>query len=145
MDQAFVSNLEGYLYMNMNNLTEHQCKGKCPEFKEEQCNHCLVPDSNYSVFPNSSDYAVGDLVVLSNHDAYEHYHGIYEVKDVDGDHVVIPLFGLVSILKSCVRYPTSAEIKAKKRLSPPIALLVSGLNDVEKYHQRAIAAQGEVS
>ncbi|MDU6055915.1 MAG: hypothetical protein E6667_06910 [Acinetobacter junii] len=26
----------------MNNLTEHKCKGKCPKFKEEQCNHCLV-------------------------------------------------------------------------------------------------------
>lgn len=26
----------------MANLTEHQCKGKCPEFKKEQCNHCLI-------------------------------------------------------------------------------------------------------
>lgn len=26
----------------MSNLTEHQCKGKCPEFKKEQCNHCLI-------------------------------------------------------------------------------------------------------
>jgi hypothetical protein len=29
--------------MNMRtNLTQHKCKGKCPEFKGEQCNHCLV-------------------------------------------------------------------------------------------------------
>lgn len=26
----------------MTNLTEHKCKGKCPEFKGEQCTHCLV-------------------------------------------------------------------------------------------------------
>lgn len=26
----------------MCNLAEHKCKGKCPEFKGEQCNHCLV-------------------------------------------------------------------------------------------------------
>ncbi|WOE40097.1 hypothetical protein [Acinetobacter chinensis] len=26
----------------MNNLTEHQCQGKCPEYKGEQCRHCLV-------------------------------------------------------------------------------------------------------
>ncbi|MCG9239603.1 hypothetical protein [Acinetobacter baumannii] len=26
----------------MTNLTEHKCKNKCPEFKGEQCNHCLV-------------------------------------------------------------------------------------------------------
>ena len=26
----------------MSNLTEHKCAGKCPEFKGEQCNHCLI-------------------------------------------------------------------------------------------------------
>ena len=43
--------------MNMNNLTEHQCKGKCPEFKEEQCGTCLIlaPQCDYCV----SDSMVG--------------------------------------------------------------------------------------
>lgn len=44
--------------MNMSNLTEHKCAGKCPEFKTEQCHHCLVPDMSYSEFPNSS-YVIG--------------------------------------------------------------------------------------
>ena len=26
----------------MSNLTEHKCAGKCPEFKGEQCHHCLI-------------------------------------------------------------------------------------------------------
>lgn len=26
------------------NIAEHKCKGKCPEFKDEQCNHCLIND-----------------------------------------------------------------------------------------------------
>lgn len=141
MDQAFVSNLEGYLYMNMNNLTEHQCKGKCPEFKEEQCNHCLVPDSNYSEMPNSSDFVVGDTVVFVDDFMPDQLMTIHKVQSdgilLDGNRK----FALSHML----RHATTSEIKAKKRLPPPAALLVSGLNDVEKYHQRAIAAQGEVS
>jgi len=26
----------------MSNLTEHKCAGKCPEFKGDQCHHCLI-------------------------------------------------------------------------------------------------------
>ena len=62
--------------MNMSNLTEHKCAGKCPEFKEEQCHHCLI---------------------------------------------------------------------AEGETAPVVALFVSDLSDVEKYHQRAIKAQREVS
>lgn len=60
----------------MTNLTEHLCKGKCPEFKDEQCHHCLI---------------------------------------------------------------------AEGEMAPVVALFVSDLSDVEKYHQRAMKAQGEVS
>ena len=42
----------------MSNLAEHKCAGKCPEFKGEQCNHCLVPDMSDSEFPKSS-YVIG--------------------------------------------------------------------------------------
>lgn len=38
--------------MNHQILAEHKCKGKCPEFKTEQCNHCLI--SSCSEIPNSS-------------------------------------------------------------------------------------------
>lgn len=61
--------------MNMSNLTEHKCAGKCPEFKGEQCRHCLI-----------------------KFDVHE-----------------------------------------------PVPLFISGLDDVEVHHQRAIVAQGEVS
>lgn len=27
----------------MTNLTQHKRKGKCPEYKNEQCRHCLIP------------------------------------------------------------------------------------------------------
>ena len=40
----------------MSNLTEHKCAGKCPEFKGEQCHHCLIPGN--SEIPNSS-YVIG--------------------------------------------------------------------------------------
>ncbi|WP_042890564.1 hypothetical protein [Acinetobacter junii] len=60
----------------MSNLTEHKCAGKCPEFKGEQCHHCLI-----------------------------------------------------------------TEVET----TPVVALFVSDLSDVEKYHQRAINAQREVS
>ena len=29
----------------MSNLTEHKCAGKCPEFKGEQCDHCLINET----------------------------------------------------------------------------------------------------
>ena len=32
--------------MNDINVTEHKCKGKCPEFKGEQCNHCIIPEND---------------------------------------------------------------------------------------------------
>ncbi|MGX4757153.1 hypothetical protein [Acinetobacter baumannii] len=41
----------------MTNLTEHKCKNKCPEFKGEQCNHCLVQGENVVLFSNG-DYVV---------------------------------------------------------------------------------------
>ena len=65
----------------MTNLTEHKCKGNCPEFKGEQCKHCLVQQIEKREF---------ELGVA------------------------------------------------------PDAVYVKG-NDVEKYHQRAITAQREVS
>lgn len=60
----------------MTNLTEHKCKGKCPEFKGEQCHHGLITEGE---------------------------------------------------------------------TAPIVALFVSNLSDVEKYHQRAMEAQGEMS
>ena len=49
----------------MSNLTEHKCAGKCPEFKTEQCNHCLIPGN--SEISNSSDFIMGDDAHIENH------------------------------------------------------------------------------
>ncbi|WAU72405.1 hypothetical protein [Acinetobacter sp. TR11] len=49
----------------MSNLTEHKCAGKCPEFKGEQCHHCLIPGN--SEISNSSDFIMGDDAHIENH------------------------------------------------------------------------------
>ncbi len=51
--------------MNMSNLTEHKCAGKCPEFKGEQCDHCLIPGN--SEISNSSNFIMGDDAHIENH------------------------------------------------------------------------------
>lgn len=49
----------------MSNLTEHKCAGKCPEFKGEQCHHCLIPGN--SEISNGSDFIMGDDAHIENH------------------------------------------------------------------------------
>ncbi len=49
----------------MSNLTEHKCAGKCPEFKGEQCDHCLIPGN--SEISNSSNFIMGDDAHIENH------------------------------------------------------------------------------
>ena len=48
----------------MNNNT-HPCAGKCPEFKGEQCDHCLIPGN--SEISNSSNFIMGDDAHIENH------------------------------------------------------------------------------
>lgn len=48
--------------MNMTtNLAQHPCKNKCTDFKEEQCNTCLVQHFEKQKFIE------GDVVVYLNH------------------------------------------------------------------------------
>lgn len=106
----------------MTNLTEHKCKGKCPEFKGEQCNHCLVPDSNYSEIPNSLDFAVGDVVVITNHKFSDDLHTVVLVMNkpcfihpcvfVEDSKGNPDLFGA-----SLLRHASTVELNAKRRLS----------------------------
>ena len=111
-DRALVF-IDWRIKLNTNNLTEHQCKGKCPEFKEEQCNHCLVPDSNYSEMPNSSDFVVGDTVVFVDDFMPNHLMTVHKVQ---GDEVLLDgghKFALIDLL----RHATTVELSAKRRLS----------------------------
>ncbi|WP_151721035.1 hypothetical protein [Acinetobacter ursingii] len=113
----------------MNNLTEHKCKGKCPEFDGEQCNHCLVqqiekrefelgvaPESEYvksshSEIPNNSDFLKGDTVVFI--DAFMPDH-LMTVHKVQGNGVLLDgnrKFALSHLL----RHASTRELSNKKR------------------------------
>ena len=115
----------------MSNLTEHQCKGKCPEFKGEQCNHCLVqqiekrefelglaPDDAYvktiSVEATTcSNFVKGDTVVFV--DAFMPDH-LMTVHKVQGDGILLDdnrKFALAHLL----RHASTVELNAKRRLS----------------------------
>ena len=54
--------------MNTINLTEHPCKNKCTDFKEEQCKTCLIPSNSDELELTNNDFLVGDSVVLINGD-----------------------------------------------------------------------------
>ena len=115
----------------MSNLTEHKCKGKCQEFKGEQCNHCLVqhiekrefelglaPDDAYvktiSVEATTcSNFVKGDTVVFV--DAFMPDH-LMTVHKVQGDGILLDdnrKFALAHLL----RHASTVELNAKRRLS----------------------------
>ena len=115
----------------MGNLTEHKCAGKCPEFKGEQCHHCLVqqiekrefelgvaPDSAYvktiSVEATTcSNFVKGDTVVFV--DAFMPDH-LMTVHKVQGDGILLDdnrKFALAHLL----RHASTVELNAKRRLS----------------------------
>ena len=117
--------------MNNSNLTQHKCKGKCPEFKGEQCNHCLVqqiekrefelglaPDDAYvktiSVEATTcSNFVKGDTVVFV--DAFMPDH-LMTVHKVQGDGILLDdnrKFALAHLL----RHASTVELNAKRRLS----------------------------
>lgn len=98
--------------MNKTNLTQHPCANKCSNFKEEQCNHCLVQINCYQDEDQSmgtrtiieSDFAKGDTVVFI--DAFMPDH-LMEVHQMQGDRIFSHL----------LRHATTAELNAKRRLS----------------------------
>ena len=114
----------------MSNLTEHKCAGKCPEFKGEQCHHCLVqqiekrefelglaPDEAYVkttlLEQESSDFLEGDTVVFV--DAFMP-NDLMTVHKVQGDGILLDgnrKFALAHLL----RHASTVELNAKRRLS----------------------------
>ena len=115
----------------MSNLTEHKCAGKCPEFKGEQCHHCLIqqiekrefelglaPDDAYvktiSVEATTcSNFVKGDTVVFV--DAFMPDH-LMTVHKVQGDGILLDdnrKFALAHLL----RHASTVELNAKRRLS----------------------------
>ena len=114
----------------MNNLTEHKCAGKCPEFKGEQCHHCLVqhiekrefelglaPDESYVkttvLQQESSDFLEGDTVVFVDAFMPEELMTVHKVQ---GDGILLDgnrKFALAHLL----RHASTVELNAKRRLS----------------------------
>ena len=115
----------------MSNLTEHKCAGKCPEFKGEQCHHCLVqhiekrefeldlaPDDAYAKtisveVTTCSNFVKGDTVVFV--DAFMPDH-LMTVHKVQGDGILLDdnrKFALAHLL----RHASTVELNAKRRLS----------------------------
>lgn len=115
----------------MTNLTEHKCAGKCTEFKEEQCKHCLIqqiekrefdlsvaPESAYvknnSVMASAcSDFLKGDTVVFIDAFMPDHLMTVHKVQGdgilLDGNHK----FALIHLL----RHASTVELNANRRLS----------------------------
>ena len=114
----------------MSKLTEHKCAGKCPEFKGEQCHHCLIqqiekqefelglaPDEAYVkttvLQQESSGFLQGDTVVFV--DAFMP-DDLMTVHKVQGDGILLDgnrKFALSHLL----RHASTVELNAKRRLS----------------------------
>ncbi len=114
----------------MSNLTEHKCAGKCPEFKKEQCNHCLIqqiekrefdlglaPDEAYVkttlLEQERSDFLEGDTVVFIDNFMPDNLMTVHKVQ---GDGILLDgnrKFALVHLL----RHASTVELNAKRRLS----------------------------
>ncbi len=117
--------------LNKTNLTQHPCANKCSNFKDEQCNHCLVtqvekrefelgvaPDEAYvktiSVeTATCSDFVKGDTVVFIDAFMPDHLMTIHKVQGegilLNGNHK----FALAHL----IRHASTVELNAKRRLS----------------------------
>ncbi len=118
--------------MNMTNLTEHKCAGKCTEYKEEQCKHCLIQqiekrefelgvasDDAYVKTISNTDFVEGDSVVFIDAFMPEHIMTVHRVQGdgilLDGNHK----FALIHLL----RHASTVELNANRRLSMTVQSL----------------------
>ncbi|RZG71848.1 hypothetical protein EXE09_17920 [Acinetobacter sp. WCHAc060025] len=100
------------------NIPKHPCANKCTDFKEEQCNTCLVRELP-SAKECDSDFLPGDVVVLIG-------EGTKDVLLEIVNHMYTPNMYRVKILESRtfgpafkddIRHATVAEIQANRRLT----------------------------
>lgn len=86
------------------NLPQHPCANKCTNFKEEQCGHCLISES---------DFIAGDTVVFIDVLKPGHLMTVHKVYGkgllLDGNRS----FALIHLL----RHANVAELGAKRRLT----------------------------
>ncbi|MFW1859152.1 hypothetical protein [Acinetobacter defluvii] len=105
------------------NIPKHPCSGKCREFKEEQCNHCLVMANLPELESTESDFLVGDVVVSTCDDVEPCLFTVIAIEHNSGEELVkCRMFGCL-IGFSCmlatneIRHATVAELHAKRRLN----------------------------
>ena len=108
------------------NIPKHPCKNKCTDFKEEQCNTCLIP-TNSTELESESDFLVGDVVCIT--EAWRpNSNNLYVFENAIGDSVQVSLFAhgisrAIAIAAGfCVsieniRHATVAELQVKRRLT----------------------------
>ena len=101
------------------NLAQHPCKNKCTDFKEEQCNTCLIPTNSTELESTKSDFLVGDVVVLTDYCISFKSNDLFEVQNK----TLSRLWSIKSsnhlILASSeeIRTATVAELQANRRLT----------------------------
>ncbi|RYL25214.1 hypothetical protein EWP19_12965 [Acinetobacter piscicola] len=103
------------------NIPNHPCTNKCTEFKNEPCNHCLIPSNSLELESTESDFLVGDVVVFKN-----------QISTSYGDYVFpTGLFTVIALAKNSlafkevcgffdicdIRQATVAELHANRRLT----------------------------
>lgn len=106
--------------MNMTtNISKHPCTNKCPNFKDEQCNHCLITANSPELAPINCDFLIDDVVVKIHGDDDTLY--VFAMQSE-----INPIFGYIGepdaergecIALADIRHATVAEIQANRRLS----------------------------
>ena len=109
------------------NIPKHPCANKCTDFKEEQCNTCLIPSNSMELELTSNDFLVGDVVCIT--EAWRpNANNLYVFENAIGDSVQVSLFAhgisrAIAIAAGfCVsieniRHATVAELQVKRRLT----------------------------
>ncbi len=132
--------------MNMSNLTEHKCAGKCPEFKGEQCHHCLVSEVEMGVMQmgnkTEASFAKDDLVVYIDSLMPNDVMKVTQVQE----HSVLLDGNRKFALQHLIRHATHAEKVADTRHIVTIDELVRTIEewDDDKYIENHISAHCQV-
>ena len=96
------------------NLPQHPCKGKCSNFRTEQCNTCLIAAE--------ADFTYGDMVVKTHGDDNTLYE-FSRLNRVDPSkgyiHQPHKPFSMQCFALSGLKHATTAELKAGHRLPAP--------------------------
>ena len=114
--------------MNMKlNIPNHPCTNKCTEFKNEPCNHCLIPSNSMELESTESDFLVGDVVCVT--EAWRpNTNNLYVFENAVGDTAQVSLFksGISKTMAIAagfcvsvrnIRQATVAELHANRRLT----------------------------